>query len=199
MKTLIALLTLAISPLLLVAQSGYKVGDKIEDFSLVNVQNKSDVSLYSMSGKKAVVIVFASHNCPYTKIYEQRSNDFVKEYEQKGVGFIMINPNNPTVNPEDSFDEMMKASKERGYITPYLVDANQTVCDKFGASKTPEVFVLKSNGGSFILKYRGAIDDNPQTAKEVNANYLRDALNAVLNGQPVKISEKKPTGCVIHR
>lgn len=198
MKKIFSLLAFLI-PVSLLAQTGYKVGDKVDDFSLQNVKDKSTVSLSGYASKKVVVLVFTSHNCPYTKIYEQRAKSFVQEYEQKGVAFLLINPNNPVTNPEDSPEEMAKAVEERGYHSVYLSDGTQKVCDKFGATKTPEVFVLKLQSGSFVLKYRGAIDDNPQVANDVTSSYLREALEAVLNNQPVKITEKRATGCMIHR
>ncbi len=197
MKKIFCLLALLI-PVSLMGQ-GYRIGDKIEDFTLLNVKDKSNVSLSGLSSKKAVVIVFTSHNCPYTKIYEQRAKNFILEYEQKGVIFLLINPNNPAANPEESAEEMAKAAQERGYHSVYLSDASQKVCDKFGATKTPEVFVLKNQSGNFVLKYKGAIDDNPQVANDVTSHYLREALEAVLNNQPVKITEKRATGCMIHR
>jgi len=94
---------------------------------------------------------------------------------------------------------MAEAAKERDYQSPYLSDANQSVSDKFGATKTPEVFVLKNQGGNFVLKYKGAIDDNPQVANDVTSSYLKDALESILSNQPVKITEKRATGCMIHR
>jgi peroxiredoxin len=186
-------------PFSLSAQTGYKVGDKVDDFTLQNVKDKLNVSLNALSSKKAIVIVFTSHNCPYSKIYEQRAKNFIQEYEAKGVAFLLINPNNPSSNPEESIEEMATAAKEREYRSPYLSDGKQSVCDKFGATKTPEVFVLKNQGGSFFVKYKGAIDDNPQVATDVSSSYLREALDAVLSNQPVKISEKRATGCMIHR
>ncbi len=185
-------------PLSVFAQ-GYKVGDKIEDFSLLDVKDKSKFSLSSLFSKKIVVIVFTSHNCPYTKIYEQRAKNFITEYEKKGVYFLLINPNNPANNPEESSEEMAKAAKEKDYSSPYLSDSTQAVCDKFGASKTPEVFILKSYGNHFILKYKGAIDDNPKAEGKVSARYVKEAIDALLCNQPVKITEKKATGCMIHR
>jgi hypothetical protein len=63
-----------------------------------------------------------------------------------------------------------------------------------GATKTPEAFVLQNNGGgTFVLKYRGAIDDNPQVAQEVTVNYLHDAVAATLNRRNLSVAEKRPT------
>lgn len=198
MKKLYCFLALLI-PFSLSAQTGYKVGDKVADFSLQNVKDNSSVSLSSFATKKVVVLVFTSHNCPYSKIYEQRAKNFIQEFEQKGVSFLLINPNNPASNPEESAEEMAKAAKERDYKSPYLSDPKQEVCDKFGATKTPEIFILKNQGGSFIVKYKGAIDDNPQVANDVTSSYLKEALEALLSNQPVKITEKRAMGCMIHR
>jgi peroxiredoxin len=199
MKQLYYLFLIVLLPSSLAAQTGYKVGDKVDDFTLLNVKDNSSITLSGLPSNKAVVIVFTSHNCPYTKIYEQRAKNFIQEYSQKGVTFLLINPNNPATNPEESQEEMAEAAKERNYTSPYLSDPTQSVCDKFGATKTPEVFVLKNQGGSLVVKYKGAIDDNPQVANDVTANYLKEALEAVLSNQPVKITEKRATGCMIHR
>jgi peroxiredoxin len=181
------------------AQSGYKIGDKVQDFSLLDVKKNTMVSLSNHASSKVVVLVFTSHSCPYTKIYEQRAKEFIEEYRKKEVAFLLINPNNPASYPEDAPAEMAKAASERGYTTPYLSDASQQVANMYGANKTPEVFILKNQGGVFYLKYKGAIDDNPQVAKDVTATYVKDALDALLGNRAVKISEKRATGCVIHR
>ncbi len=182
-----------------VAQSGYKVGDKINDFTLTNSIDNSPVSLNSYASSKVVVLIFTSHSCPYTKIYEERAKNYNINYESKGVRFLLINPNNPSTNPEETATEMADAAKERGYKAPYLADADQKIADLFGATKTPEVFVLKYQSGGFVLKYKGAIDDNPQVSADVTTSYLKDAIEAILNNQPVKITEKRATGCMIHR
>jgi peroxiredoxin len=199
MKQLYYLVLILLIPFSLVAQTGYKVGDKVDDFTLLNVKDNSTITLSGLTSNKAIVLVFTSHNCPYTKIYEQRVNKIIQEYTQKGIAFLLINPNNPATNAEESTEEMAEAAKERNYTSPYLSDPNQNICDKYGANKTPEVFVLKNQGGNLVLKYKGAIDDNPQVANAVTATYLKEALEAVLNNQPVKITEKKATGCMIHR
>ena len=199
MKNVFCLSAILLIHFSVLAQTGYKVGDKVEDFTLMNVKDKSMTTLSNFSSSKIVVVIFTSHNCPYTKIYEQRAKTFIQKYEEKGVAFLLINPNNPVNNPEESSDEMRKAAKERGYHSPYLSDSAQLVCDKFGATKTPEVFILKNQVGNFVLKYKGAIDDNAQAADNVSSNYLKEAIEALLNNQPVKITEKKATGCMIHR
>lgn len=180
-------------------QKSYKIGDNVEDFSLVNATDQKMVSLASFSQKKALVIVFNSHNCPYSKLYDARLKALTASYESKGVAILLINPNNPELNSEDALSEMAKASEELNYPYVYLADPLQTISNRFDASKTPEVFVLKSHNGRFILKYSGAIDDNPKGADTPTNHYLIEALEAVLCNKVVKISEKKATGCLIHK
>jgi peroxiredoxin len=111
MKQLYYLFLIVLLPSSLAAQTGYKVGDKVDDFTLLNVKDNSSITLSGLPSNKAVVIVFTSHNCPYTKIYEQRAKNFIQEYSQKGVTFLLINPNNPATNPEESQEEMAEAAK----------------------------------------------------------------------------------------
>jgi peroxiredoxin len=95
---------------------------------------------------------------------------------------------------------MARHAKEKGYRFPYLADKEHRVAGMLGATKTPEAFVLQNNGGgTFVLKYRGAIDDNPQVAQEVTVNYLHDAIAATLNRRNLSVAEKRPTGCMIKR
>lgn len=176
----------------------YNINDTIENFSLTNAVDKTTVSLSDFSKDKIVVVVFNSPGCAYCRIYDDRLLQLARETQGEGVKFIYINPNN-SANPDDSPEAMSKRAKEKGYTFPFLIDNNQAVADVFGATKTPEVFVLKNINGSFALKYKGAIDDNPQLASDVSANYLKDAINSVLSNAAVKITEKRATGCMIKR
>ena len=76
---------------------------------------------------------------------------------------------------------------------PYLHDATQEVAAAFGAQKTPDVFVLDSEG---ILRYRGAPDSDPDDPSH-RAAWLRDALDAVLAGPSPDLPETPPVGCSI--
>jgi peroxiredoxin len=92
---------------------------------------------------------------------------------------------------------MATHAKQNNFPFPYLVDAGGITSKQFGASKTPESFVLKNIKGSFVLYYKGAIDDNPQTANDVSTFYLKDAINSLLSNSPLKVSEKRASGCMI--
>jgi peroxiredoxin len=101
---------------------------------------------------------------------------------------------------DESVEEMAKYAKGKKLPMPYLADKDQKVRDQFNATKNPEVFVLQNNGGgTFILKYRGAIDDNPQAPNVVTAFYLKDAIEAVLQKKNLALTERRAIGCMIKK
>ena len=170
---------------------------KAEDFSLTDAVSGKTVSLAEFQNKKAIVVLFTSNFCPYSKLYEARFSSLVKSYEGKDVAFIMINPNDPGESKDDSMEAMKAKAREWGLDIPYLADKDQKVAKAFGASKTPEVFVLSNKPGRFSIVYSGALDDNPQVAEDTNQNYLKQALDSVLLGKIVNIPHKRPVGCMI--
>lgn len=172
---------------------------KVKDFTLLNTVDNQQVSLSDFSDKKGVVVIFTSNYCPYSKLYEDRIEGLASEYSNKGIQFLLINPNNPQSSKDDSIEEMAKKARERGYKFPYLADKEQKVAKMFGASKTPEAFVLKSSSNQFNIIYRGKIDNNPQVASDVSSFYLKDAIEAILNNKEVATTSERPTGCMIKR
>ena len=180
-------------------QSPYKIGDKIHDFSLTNATDNNKVSLSDYAKSKAIVLVFTCNDCPYAKLYENRLFEINKAYDEKNVKIILINPNNPKASPEDRPEAIAKKARDKAYPFPYLIDSGQEVSSLFAATKTPEVFVLKNINGNFILKYKGAIDDNPQVETDVNHEYLKDALTSIVNDAATTVQETRATGCVIKK
>ncbi|MFN3405398.1 MAG: thioredoxin family protein [Cytophagaceae bacterium] len=178
----------------------YNIGDRIKTFSLINASDNNKVSLNDfLSNNKAVAIIFTSQDCPYSKLYEERIIRLASEFESRGVKFLLINPNNPNLSPSDAAASLTKYVVDKKIGLPYLIDNKQEVANAFGASKTPEVFLLKNINGAFVLQYKGAIDDNPQVANDVKINYVREALNAILTNATIKINDRRATGCMIKK
>ncbi|MBS1683785.1 MAG: thioredoxin family protein [Bacteroidetes bacterium] len=175
----------------------YKIGDSVADFKLKNTENGKYVSMASFPNAKGYIVVFTCNHCPFAKKYEQRIMDLDKKYASVGYPVIAISPNDPAVAPEDSYDELGKRAKEKGYTFPYTFDETQTVAQAFGATKTPHVFLINKEGGKLILKYAGAIDDNTEDAAKVTKNYLADAIAEVMAGKAVTVTETKSVGCTI--
>lgn len=173
----------------------YVIGDKAEDFSLRNVDGRL-VSLDSYPDAKGFIIVFTCNHCPYAQLYEQRIIELHKKFNPKGFPVIAINPNAPEIVPEDSFEEMKLRAAEKRYPFVYLLDSAQTVFPKFGALRTPHVFILDKNR---IVRYIGAIDDCPETASGAQRRYVDSAVAAMLRGERPEPDFTRAIGCVIKR
>ena len=175
---------------------GYKVGDQADDFKLKNTDGKM-VSLADFKDAKGFIVIFTCNHCPYAKAYEQRIMDLDKKFKSQGFPVIAISPNDPVSVPDDSYDNMVKRAKDKNYSFPYLFDETQQVARKFGAMRTPHVFVLTRGSKGYDVKYIGAIDDNTEDASQVQHHYVEDAVNALLQGKQVPVTETKAIGCTI--
>ncbi|SFU82024.1 thioredoxin family protein [Pontibacter akesuensis] len=192
MKHLASLATALLFSLSAFAQSGgYKLGDKVADFTLKGVNNEN-TSLSNFTNAKTVVLVFTNNQCPYAKLYENRLVTLASSYGSKGVQFVYINS-----GAGDAGETLQDMGTKK--YSPYLSDEGQKISSQFGATKTPEVFVLHNNNGEFILKYKGAIDDNPQVAGDVKNFYLKNVLDEVLANKALTSTDKRATGCLIKK
>ncbi len=179
------------------AQGAVKPGAAAPDFSLTDAVSGNTVSLGDFKSQKAVVLVFTSNYCPYSRLYERRISDLVQQYKGKGVAFVLINSNDADQHLEESEASMKEKVEDWNTEVPYLSDKQQLAAKKYGATKTPEVYVLTPRAGNFTVFYAGAIDDNPQIAEDVNQAYLKDALDSALNGKTLVVKSKRPVGCMI--
>ncbi|MBA3647524.1 MAG: thioredoxin family protein [Chitinophagales bacterium] len=175
---------------------GYKVGDKADDFKLKNIDGKM-ISLADYKDAKGFIVIFTCNHCPYAKAYESRVMALNSMYASKGFPVIAINPNDPKVEPEDSYDNMMAVAKSKGYTFPYLLDESQSVAKEYGAQRTPHVFVLNKTDKGLQVSYIGAIDDNTEDPSLVQHHYVEDAVNALLGGKQVPVTQTKAIGCGI--
>jgi len=196
MKRLFLLLGISLFALSAVYSQGYSVGDKASDFKLKNVDGKF-VSLSNYSNVKGFIVVFTCNHCPYAKAYQDRIIQLDKTYKPKGYPVIAINSNDPQLEPSDSYQEMVVRAKEKGYTFPYLFDESQDIYRKYGAKRTPHVFVLQKKGSELVVRYTGAIDDNYEDASKVTNPYLSNAVTALLSGQDPNPTSTKAIGCTI--
>ena len=195
-KTFLLVLFFLAGTYVLAGSKGYEIGDKVDDFKLKNVDN-TWVSLSDYDDSKGAIVIFTCNHCPYAKAYEQRIMDLDEKYAEKGFPVIAINPNDPAVYEEDSFENMQKRSKEKGYTFPYLFDEEQTVYPEFGATRTPHIYVLSNGKKGWMVEYIGAIDNNYADASDADEKYVEDAVMALLNGDKPEVTETKAIGCSI--
>lgn len=175
---------------------GYQVGDVATDFSLKNIDG-SMVSLSDYPEAKGFLIIFTCNTCPYAVAYEDRIIALDKEFKDKGFPVIAINPNNPEIQPGDSFGAMQERAREKGFTFPYLLDEGQEIYPKFGASRTPHVFLLEKTEAGNVVRYIGAIDDNYRDAEKVTQRFAAEAVDALLEGKEVPVKTTKAIGCSI--
>ena len=171
----------------------YAVGDKATDFSLKNVDGKM-VSLADMEDAKGYIVIFTCNHCPFSVMYEDRIIALQKEFGPQGYPVVAINPNDPAANADDSYELMIVRAKEKGFNFPYLFDDGQKVFPKYGAKKTPHVFVLDDK---MTVQYIGAIDDNARDEEAVEDRYVAMAIQALQNGEKVDPAVTKAIGCSI--
>lgn len=175
--------------------SYYVVGDKAEDFSLRNVDGRM-VSFSDYTDAKGFILVFTCNHCPYAQLYEQRIIDLHRKYNPKGYPVIAVNPNDPSIVKEDSFEEMVSRARQKRYPFAYLFDSTQTVYPLFGANRTPHAYVLDK---SLVVRYIGAIDDNPETPVAVKRRYVENAVESLLRGERPDPDFTRAIGCTIKK
>jgi thiol-disulfide isomerase/thioredoxin len=162
----------------------------VADFTLKTATN-SDVDLKSYSGSKAVVVVFLNPSCAFSRLYQERLASLSNTYRSQGVQFLFINVPINLDAPGTAVPGEVEL--------PTLTDESLQVSSLLGVSKTAEAVVLQPAGGSFAIRYRGAIDDNPQVAANAKEHYLRQVLDNVLAGRPAGVADKRAAGCLIKR
>jgi peroxiredoxin len=176
--------------------AGYKIGDSIEDFSLKNTDDTM-VSLADYEDAKGFIIVFTCNTCPYSIANEDRIIALDKKYKTQGFPVIAINPNDPVVVPDDSFEKMKVRVQEKGFTFPCLLDIGQKIYPKFGATKTPEVYIVTQN--DLKVQYIGAIDNSSRDATKVTEKYVENAVAALLAGKKIEKTKTSAIGCSIKK
>ncbi len=172
---------------------GMPVGTQAPDFSLPATDGRT-YSLKDFQDARALVVVFTCNHCPYAQACEDRLIAIQDDYREKGVQLVAINPNDAENYPEDSFENMVRRAKEKGYNFPYLRDETQEVARAYDAACTPDVFVF---GPDRKLVYNGRIDDNWQEPAKVTRQDLRIVLDCVLEGKPIPFDPVPSMGCSI--
>ena len=170
-----------------------KAQTPIQNFTLTNVVDGKMVSLDQYSSSGAVVVLFTSNECPFDNYYKDRIKEMISTYAGK-VQFLLVNS---YVESEESVEKMHIHYSDLNI--PYLADKDQLAMNALGAKKSPEVFLLKNSAGKFMTAYSGAIDDNPQVAKDVNQKFLKDAIDKMFGGQKIEVTNNRTVGCTIRR
>lgn len=175
---------------------GYKVGDIATDFSLRNIDGKK-VSLSDYKEAKGFIVIFTCNTCPVSVRNEDRILALDKKYKELGYPVIAINPNNPALQPGDSYELMKVRAKEKGFTFPYLFDEGQKIYPQYGATSTPHTYVLQKVKEGLKVKYIGGIDDSSRNASNVKVKHVENAVDALLAGKPIEVTTSRAIGCSI--
>ncbi|HET6253660.1 MAG TPA: redoxin domain-containing protein [Puia sp.] len=179
------------------------IGAQAPGFSLPGVDGQT-WSLNSFKDAKVLVVVFMCNHCPTSQAYEKRLIRLTADYAAKGVRVVAISPNAPQAlridelgysDVGDSFDDMKKRARDAGYNFPYLYDGEtETASRQYGPISTPHVFIFDKDRK---LRYNGRIDDTENPQKTPRSNDARNAIDALLDDQPVSLAVTKTFGCSI--
>jgi thiol-disulfide isomerase/thioredoxin len=179
-----------------------EIGATSPDFNLPGVDGKN-YRLADFAKANILVVVFTANHCPTAQAYESRIMQLVTDYKNKGVAVVAISPNDPLAvrldelgysDLGDSLEEMKIRATERKFNFPYLYDGQtQAVSRKYGPVSTPHVFIFDKERN---LQYTGAIDNSEDPSK-IKKSFVRDAIDAMLDGREITIKKMKTFGCSI--
>lgn len=167
----------------------------VPNFSLTNVVNGQTVTLDTYPSCTALVVIFTTNACPYDEYYRGRIKKLSQDFQDK-VPVLLVNS---APDAAESADAMAKKAQQAGIGLPYLADKDQVLMQALGATKSPQAFLLKNNGGKFSVVYSGAIDDNAQVEADVRHAYLKDAIDILLSHQTIATPEVRPVGCTLRK
>lgn len=154
----------------------------------------SATSFDQAMGDQGLAVIFWSNTCPWVAKYDERVVALAEEYEAAGVGFIIVNANDPGAYPEESFAAMKQQVSANGYEFPYVVDEGSQAAKAFGASRTPQIFLFDT---SKTLVYEGTVDDSPSDPSQVEEEFFRNAMNQLIAGTEITVQKTNAFGCTI--
>ncbi len=173
-----------------------RVGEKAPEFSLTDVEGNTITLGSLLKTNRACVVLFICNHCPYVQAYIPRLIQMQNDLREKGVALVGINSNDWEAYPEDAPEKMKEYASKWGLNFPYLHDGQQTAADAFGANRTPEIFVVDTQG---VVRYEGGIDDCYQDASRAMRHPLRDAVDEVVAGREVTLKTSYAIGCSLKR
>jgi len=201
MKNLFSRISLTLLVLFVVGavavDDGIELGDKAPmlDLPVQDISGKM-LTLQEVSGENGLLVIFSCNTCPWVSKWEDRYNPIADQAKKAGIGTIALNPNERIRDRGESLEDMKARAQKQNYNFYYALDKDHTIADAFGASRTPHVFLFDKD---MTLVYMGAIDDNANSAENVEEPYLSNAIEALVNGQPISTSSTRSLGCTIKR
>jgi peroxiredoxin len=162
----------------------------VKDFSLFDARGTKHTAA-AWEGKKGVVLLFLSTDCPVSNFYCPEYARLAKAFSGKGVLFYGVHPD-PDVKAADA----ARHAAEYRLPFPVLLDPTHAVTRQTGVKVVPEAVVLSGEGR---VLYRGRIDNRytpDGVRREVpTSRDLHDALAAVVAGNRPAVARTDAYGC----
>ena len=172
-----------------------------QDVPMTDVSAKP-MTLKQLTKANRLLVIFSCNTCPFV-VGSDGSEGWEGRYPGIGdlcrgnqIGMALVNSNEAKRDKGDGLADMQRRYREKGYGHYYLLDKDHVVADAFGARTTPHVYLFDKD---MKLVYKGAIDDNVESAAAVKEHYLSDAIQAMVAGTPIAVPETRNLGCSIKR
>ena len=169
-------------------------GKKADNFELKSIDSKI-ISLNDAKGENGTLIMFICNHCPYVLAVINNVVEDCKELENDGIKSIAIMSNDPKRYEEDSFDKMIKFSKNNNFNFPYVIDETQEVAKTYGAVCTPDFFGYNKD---LELQYRGRIRELKNLKPIENGeSELKNAMKMIAKSNNGPKEQFPSMGCSI--
>lgn len=180
------------------AQAEVEVGKPAPEFTATDT-NGVEHKLSDFKGKN-IVLEWSNHECPFVVKHYEGGNmqKLQKEATDNGAVWLTIVSSAEGKQGNVTAEEANKIMAEAGtHSTARMLDASGEIGKLYGAKTTPHMFVIDKEG---MLVYAGAIDsDSSHKAESIEGatNYVREALNSLNAGEPIKVASTNPYGCSV--
>lgn len=172
-----------------------EIGAKAPNFTLTDINGKEHTLADYTAKGHTVVLEWFNADCPFVKKHYRDDTGTMLKIQQdmkdEKVTWLLVNSGKKG-HPTTGVERNQKAVDDWGITAPVLLDETGTVGMSYGAKRTPEMYIINSQG---VLAYHGAIDNRSDASAPGDVNYVRNALQQVLAGETVTTTETKAYGC----
>jgi cytochrome oxidase Cu insertion factor (SCO1/SenC/PrrC family) len=158
----------------------FRLGGRVSDFTVQDTRGR--LLHYKTMKGHVTVVMFFSTRCPISNAFNHRRNTIYDDYKGR-VKFVVVDSNS-----NESVDEVRAYASDVGFDFPVYKDTDNVTADRFGVLTTTDAFVIDSSG---VIQYHGYVEDSPNAERSTKQG-LRLAIDAVVGGKPVEMSEPRP-------
>ncbi len=171
--------------------SEHGVGRMVADAALKTLKG-TEIKLSSAAGKNGLVIALFRASCPISGKLAPEIARLEKDMKELGVGMLLVN-----APPGQKVEEITQFIADHKLVSPVASDADGKLAQQLAATTTTEVFLLDA---ARTLVYRGALNDQyglGYTKDKAQHHYLREAVAAMLRGEPAEVVATSAPGCAM--